>query len=415
MSAPPLANATTCAPLALAVSRKDGKIRHPREWMLGHAQHLAARRLHGGGGIPRQRHAECIVGRDIEPGLEAGLGQRRRRRVREHPTVVGPVHHVRRARLAGQVRRHRAGVQMHLVLLGAEIVQRQRDGAVVDLQHRVHVAAVEPFPHDVERDVGVVLVIAHQILHRHALGRRIEILDRLARAGNRHCARVRAVRPGDIRQMPDLERPGRPRRADHPRRRQARDTPCCRRQYIRVATGAFPWSFGLSPSMKFPAARPRPPAYLIVANASTCNNRSGLDDCGAYHRAPRRRWAKQRALSRAHPAFSLPWPADAALNTMRFVYGRVKPTRTPADLDAAPKPSDASAVEEGYQQAGQRHSTWRERSGHHSRALISVRIPESDIISGAALPLPHQTTGSSVTSPMAGSRSTERRQIKGVS
>ena len=200
--------------------------------MLGHAQHLAARRLHRGGGIPRQRHAECIVGRDIEPGLEAGLGQRRRRPVREHPAVVGPVHHVRRARLAGQVRRHRAGVQVHLVLLGAEIVQRQRDGAVVDLQHRVHVAAVEPFPHDVERDVGVVLVIAHQILDRHALGRRIEILDRLARTGNRHRAGVRAVRPGDVRQMPDLERPRRPRRADHPRRRQARDTPCCCRQYV---------------------------------------------------------------------------------------------------------------------------------------------------------------------------------------
>ena len=93
---------------------------------------------------------------------------------------------------------------MHLVLLGAEIVQRQRNGAVVDLQHRVHITAIEPFTYDVERDVGPVLVIAHQIFHHHAPARRIEIFDRLARTRNRHRARVGAVRPDTSVRCPIL-------------------------------------------------------------------------------------------------------------------------------------------------------------------------------------------------------------------
>jgi hypothetical protein len=97
---------------------------------------------------------------------------------------------------------------VHLVLLCAEIVQSQRNGAVIDLQNRVNITAIEPFPHDVHGDVGAVLVIANQIFHRDTLGRRIEIFDPLACAGDRYCARISAVRPGDIRQMADLDHPG---------------------------------------------------------------------------------------------------------------------------------------------------------------------------------------------------------------
>ena len=130
------------------------------------------------------------------------------------------MHHVGRARFAGQICGNRAGVEVHLVLLRAEVVQRQRNGAVVYLQHSIHITPVEPFAHDVERNVGAVLVIAHQMLHNHALSRRIEVFDCLPRTSNRHRTRVGTVWPRHIRQMSDLEDPSRLRRADHPGRCQ---------------------------------------------------------------------------------------------------------------------------------------------------------------------------------------------------
>src|SRR5882672_4273285 len=72
---------------------------------------------HHGLGVALEREAEGVVGGDEEPGVAARLHDRVAGAVGEHPGVVGPMHGIRRARLAGEIRGGRARDEERLALL----------------------------------------------------------------------------------------------------------------------------------------------------------------------------------------------------------------------------------------------------------------------------------------------------------
>ena len=85
---------------------------------------------------------------------------------------------VRRARLAGQVRRAGAGDQQGLVPLLRDLGNGERDGGGGDVHDGVHAVLVEPAPGDAGADVRLVLMIGREDLDAEPLPLRPEILDR---------------------------------------------------------------------------------------------------------------------------------------------------------------------------------------------------------------------------------------------
>lgn len=100
------------------------------------------------------------------------------------------MHGVRAAMRAGEIHRCGAGVDVRLILLAGEAVQREGDAAVVDVGDGIYAFAVEPLARDVQPDIGLVLMVGLQDLHIEARGG-AKILHGLAGGGD-------AVRPADV-------------------------------------------------------------------------------------------------------------------------------------------------------------------------------------------------------------------------
>lgn len=91
---------------------------------------------------------------------------------------------------AGKIHRCGAGVDVRLVLLAGEAVQREGDAAVVDISDGINAFAIEPLARDVQADISLVLMVGLQDLHIEARGG-AKILHGLASGRD-------AVRPADV-------------------------------------------------------------------------------------------------------------------------------------------------------------------------------------------------------------------------
>jgi len=118
------------------------------------------------------------------------------------------MHGIWAALRAGQVGRGGARVQVDLVLLAADRVDRQRHGAGRHVEHRVHAVLVEPAPGDAGADVGLVLVVGREHLDLDLGVQLGELLRCLPDAGDGERAGVVAVVAGLVVQHPQADRCG---------------------------------------------------------------------------------------------------------------------------------------------------------------------------------------------------------------
>src|ERR1700722_18676090 len=88
---------------------------------------------------------------------------------------------IRRAGLAGQVRGRSAIKDDDAVARLGEVLKRERDAGIDDVEDRPHAPLVVPLPGDLEPYVDLVLVVSGEKLDRLAEHGRTEILDRHAR------------------------------------------------------------------------------------------------------------------------------------------------------------------------------------------------------------------------------------------
>ena len=123
--------------------------------------------------------------------VELLLDQQPHQRDAVRPIVGVPLDAIGRARLAGEVGR-RGGIEDDdpVARLG-EVLDRERDARIGDVENRLDAPLVIPLPRDGEADVDLVLVVGDQQLDRLAEHRAAEILDRHPRHFNR-------ARPGEI-------------------------------------------------------------------------------------------------------------------------------------------------------------------------------------------------------------------------
>ena len=143
-------------------------------------------------GVALQRGAERIVGGDEKPGISPLLGDRGAGAIGQHPGVIGPVHRVGRARLAGQIRCARSHRQECLAFVPGDLVDRQRDPGVRHVDDRIDVVHVVPLARDVRADVRLVLVVGGHDLHLVTT-----LLD--TRVFDRHLRRSHRAGAGEVR------------------------------------------------------------------------------------------------------------------------------------------------------------------------------------------------------------------------
>src|SRR5205823_5741424 len=146
------------------------------------AKHFAAGRLDAFGGLFFQIVTKGVIGGQKKPFLAALGDHGFAEATAVGVGIIGPVHGVRRALFAGQQRGTGAGADKDLVLLLADIGDRQRNRRVRQVENGVDALGVVPAPRDADADVGLVLVVggddvdrlagglAAVILHRHLRG-----------------------------------------------------------------------------------------------------------------------------------------------------------------------------------------------------------------------------------------------------
>jgi hypothetical protein len=122
--------------------------------------------------------AEGVVGRDEEDAAHALLDHGARQPVAVSPGIVGPVHRVGRAFLAGQQRGAGARSDHHLVAVAHDLVDGERDAGIRQVDDHADALGVEPAPGDLRPDVGLVLMVAGDHLDRLSGGAAAEILHR---------------------------------------------------------------------------------------------------------------------------------------------------------------------------------------------------------------------------------------------
>ena len=169
------------------------------------AKHLAAARVDDVGGVALQRHAECVVGSDEEPGVLAALDHRLAGDIGQRVGVVGPVHCVWRAGDARDIGAAAAGIDVDPVLLAGQRQDRQRDRRSRNVDDGVDLLIVIPVAGDIDADVGLVLVIGGDDLDRLALYLAAVIGDRHLHRGKRALAGRIGIEAGHIRQHADLD------------------------------------------------------------------------------------------------------------------------------------------------------------------------------------------------------------------
>ena len=143
VSPPALARPMTLAPDACACSRNDEKSERIERGAHA-AEHLAAIGLDDIRDVAFERVAEGVIGGQEEPGVAAGLDHRRAGAVGQRRGVIDPVHRVRVAQFAGNVRRGRIGRQINLVLLAGDAHRRDRRRRGAGAEDNVDLVDVVP-------------------------------------------------------------------------------------------------------------------------------------------------------------------------------------------------------------------------------------------------------------------------------
>jgi hypothetical protein len=185
--------------------QEGGEVRGLREGVDGAAHHVAAVGAHDARRLPLHGVAEGVVGGDAVEAPRARLGQRAGGGPGLRPAVGVPVHRVRAALWPGHVGRGGATVDVRLVLLPRQHVQREGDAAVAHLRDGVHAVAVEPLAGDVQADIGLVLVVRLQDLDVQAVGDG-EVLHGLAGGGDAAGPADVPVGAGHVAQHADADR-----------------------------------------------------------------------------------------------------------------------------------------------------------------------------------------------------------------
>jgi hypothetical protein len=98
-----------------------------------------------------------------------------------------------------------AGNEENLALLARNLVHRERDAGVGNVEDHVHPVDVVPLACDLRADVGLVLMVGRHDLDLHALLGRAEVLDRHARRDDRARAADRRIQARHVRQHADLD------------------------------------------------------------------------------------------------------------------------------------------------------------------------------------------------------------------
>ena len=204
VSPPALASPMILAFDACACSRNEREVLRV-ERCADLAQHLAAVLQHDGFGVALQRQPERVVGGQEEPGVAARLDDRAAGAVGEHPGVVGPVHGIGRACLAGQIRRGRTGGQEHLALVAGDLVDRERDAGIGNVDDDVDLVDVVPLARDAGADVGLVLMVGGDDLDLVAALFDARILDGHPRRRDRARAGQVGVQARHVGQDADLD------------------------------------------------------------------------------------------------------------------------------------------------------------------------------------------------------------------
>jgi hypothetical protein len=120
--------------------------------------------------------------------------------------VVGPVHRGRRAGLAGEIGRRRAGNDDYLVLGPRHFLHRQRDARCRQVGDHLHALLVEPLAGDRRRDIGLVLVVGADDFDLLAEHRAAEIVDRHLRRDDRAGPAQIGVKARHVGEHADLDR-----------------------------------------------------------------------------------------------------------------------------------------------------------------------------------------------------------------
>ncbi|MCY1538409.1 hypothetical protein D9M68_739460 [compost metagenome] len=145
--------------------------------MLHAAQHGAALFLHDLGRVGFQGLAEGVVGGQEVPALVATADHGRAGALGERDGVVGVVHGVGRALFIGEHRRGRAVVEVHALLLGRDLGQRQAHARVGAAEDHAQALRVDPLARLRGGDVGLVLVVDGEQLDRLAGRLAAEVVD----------------------------------------------------------------------------------------------------------------------------------------------------------------------------------------------------------------------------------------------
>ena len=127
VSPPALARPIISLSTICACSRNDEKSL-PVERMTHLAEHLAAVLLDHRRGIALERVPECVIGREEEPVVAAGLHHRGAGAVGEHPGVISPMHGVGRLHFAPVRSEDAAPDTMNtLFFVVGDLADRERD------------------------------------------------------------------------------------------------------------------------------------------------------------------------------------------------------------------------------------------------------------------------------------------------
>ena len=132
---------------ALSLQHERREVRR-REGRAHFAENLAAVGNHDGFRVALEGVSECVVSGDEEPAVSAVLDDGAAGAIGQHPGVVGPMDGVGRARLACQVRTCRADVEIGLVQVARDFVDRKRDRRRADIDDHVDAVRLGPLARD---------------------------------------------------------------------------------------------------------------------------------------------------------------------------------------------------------------------------------------------------------------------------
>ena len=129
--------------------------------------------------------AQRIVDGDEEPSVLASSHHRPREGGCERIGIIDPRGFVGRAGLPGEGRRPDRTCDSDAVLLGRDLLDRERNRGIVEPDHHVDLVVVEPLARDRGAHVGLALMVRDQDVDRLAEHLPADVLDRHPRSDDR--------------------------------------------------------------------------------------------------------------------------------------------------------------------------------------------------------------------------------------